>query len=443
MTSPAMASGLLTTSGLLMLARVGGTGIGFLIQLALVRLMTPTDYGILVIALSLAAVLSIFCAFGFPSVAARFVAAYQTSGERAKTRGFLRSALLHLFVSAAVIGGGAVGLLWGFDIVAAEHRLPLLLACFIAPVLAVMRLGGALSNTARRFYLTYLPDVTLRPLFLVGGLLAVFFVAQPLTTANVLIVHLGAAFISCCALWAVLQPVRQFDLKGIESAAEPRIWRRAAVPMIFVTLLTSFLADIDVLLLSLLLSPEDVGLFSVCLRVMLLVEFGLQTVFQMMTPDLAEAQAREDRASMEAAIRRAQHVTACFALAAFLGVVVLGEAVLWLFGERFTAGYQTLILLVLGQAVRAMFGPVTQVLTVAGAQMRSLASYGVASVALVLGNTLLVPIMGIEGAAAVLAASMVLGTLLQAHAVIQKTGVSVVATFFSVQRPVESLAESR
>ena len=60
-------SGFLKTSSLLMLARIGGTGLGFLIQLALVRLMPPTDYGIYVVALSLAAVLSIFCAFGLPS----------------------------------------------------------------------------------------------------------------------------------------------------------------------------------------------------------------------------------------------------------------------------------------------------------------------------------------------------------------------------------------
>eukprot|EP00439_Symbiodinium_sp_Y106_P089527 s1_g2063.t1 len=426
-----------------MVARVGGTGVGFLIQLALVRLMTPTDYGVYVVALSLAAVLSIFCAFGFPSVATRFIAAYQASGEPSKIRGFLKSALLHLSALALLICIGAVGLLWGSDLVAPEYRLPLFLACLLAPVLALMRLGGALSNTARRFYLTYLPDVTLKPMLLVGGLVAIFFVALPMTSANVLLVHIGAVFVACGALWVFLRPLHEFDLKRIGSSAETKIWRRAAMPMIFVTLLTAFLADIDVLLLSVLLSPEDVGVFSVCLRIMLLIEFGLQTVFQMTTPDLAEAQAREDKASMEVAIRRAQHVTACFSLAALLGVTMMGDTILWLFGERFTAGYQTLLLLVLGQAVRSMFGPVTQVLTVAGAQMRSLFIYGVAFVALVLGNILLVPTMGIEGAAAVLTSAMVLGTALQAVAVSQKAGVSVVRTFFAMPVFEERLTDTR
>ncbi len=443
MTSHSSVSGFLTTSGLLMVARVGGTGIGFLIQLALVRLMTPTDYGIYVVALSLAAVLSIFCAFGFPSVAARFIAAYQASGERSKIRGFLRSALLHLSALALLICICAAGLLWGLDAVAAEYRIPLLLASVMAPILAFMRLGGALSNTARRFYLTYLPDVTLRPMLLVAGLAAVFFAALPMTSSSVLLVHIGAAFIACCALWVLLRPLHEFDLKRIGSSAETTVWRRAATPMILVTLLTAFLADIDVLLLSFFLSPENVGIFSVCLRIMLLIEFGLQTVFQMTTPDLAEAQAREDRTSMEVAISRGQHVTFCFTLAALLGVALLGDSVLRLFGERFTTGYQTLLLLVLGQVLRSAFGPVTQVLTVAGAQMRSLFSYGMAFILLVVGNILVVPTMGIEGAAAVLTSAMVLGTALQALAVLQKTGVSVVRTFFSMPRLEPGLAETR
>ncbi len=443
MTASSSVSGFLKASGFLMVARIGGTGIGFLIQLALVRLMTPSDYGIYVIALSLAAVLSILCAFGFPSVAARFIVAYQASGEQSKIRGFLQSALLHLSVLALLVCVAAAGLLWGFDVVPAEYRKLLLLASVMAPILAAMRLAGALSNTARRFYLTYLPDVTLRPLLLIGGLSAIYLFAVPMTSANVLSVHLGAVFVACSVLWVLLRPLHEFDLKRVGSSAETTVWRRAAMPMIFVTLLTSFLADIDILLLSALLPAEEVGVFSVCLRIMLLIEFGLQTVFQMTTPDLAEAQAREDKVSMEAAIRRGQHITFCFSLAALLGVFGLGEAVLWLFGERFMDGHQTLLLLVLGQVLRSLFGPVTQVLTVAGAQMRSLFSYGVAFVALVAGNTLLVPTMGIEGAAAVLSSAMVLGTALQAWAVAQKTGVSVVGTFFSIQRPEEPLAESR
>lgn len=431
MKPPAAVSGFLKTSSILMAARVGGTGLGFLIQLALVRLMPPVDYGIYVVAMSLAAVLSIVCAFGMPSVAARFVAAYQEAGDKSRLAGFLRSSIGRIAGKSALIALVAVVTVWS-GVVDASYQMPLILACLIAPVLAAMRFGGALSNAARRFYLTYLPDVTLKPILLVAGLAGMYLLAYPLTTSNVLLVHLAVVFAACCVLWVFLRPRRQFDLEGVDPVTDSSTWRRAATPMIFVTLLTSFLADIDILLLSALLPAEQVGIFSVCLRIMLLIEFGIQTVFQMTTPDLAEAKARDEPSMMKAAMRRAQHMTFCFTLAALCGVFLLGEWLLLLFGEGFVIGANALVLLVAGQVVRSAFGPVTQALTVAGAQMRSLVSYGVALLVLIVGNVLFVPIMGLEGAAVMLSCAMVLGTLLQAQSLWQKTRLSVVSTFISL-----------
>lgn len=435
-------SDFLKTSSFLMLARIGGTGLGFLIQLALVRLMAPTDYGIYVVALSLAAVLSIFCAFGLPSVTARFVAGYQEAGDKARIAGFIRSAKHHIAVTAFVFGLIGLSFLWS-GLVDREYQIPLILACVMAPALAAMRFGGALSNTARRFYLTYLPDVTFRPLLLVGGVLGIYVFAVPMTTTNVLLVHLVVAIAASCLLWLVLQPRRQFRLGDVQPVSEHKTWRQAATPMIFVTLLTSLLADIDVLLLSTLLPAEQVGIFSVCLRIMLLVEFGIQTVFQMSMPDFAEAQARNETLLMHAAMRRAQHATLAFTLVAFCGVTVFGEGILLLFGERFTVGADALVFLIGGQVLRSLVGPVTQVLTVVGAQMRSLMSYGIALLVLIAGNALFVPLTGVEGAAAVLSFSMVLGALLQAHAVLQKTGHSVLSTLFSLPVTQEHLADNR
>lgn len=440
MKPPAAVSGFLKTSSILMAARVGGTGLGFLIQLALVRLMPPVDYGIYVIAMSLAAVLSIGCALGMPSVAARFVVAYQEAGDKARLAGFLRNSLGSIAGMSALIALVAVVIVWS-GLIDAPFRVPFILACLIAPVLAAMRFGGALSNAARRFYLTYLPDVTLKPILLVVGLACLYVLAYPLTTSNVLLVHLAVVFAACCVLWVFLRPHRQFDLEGVDPVTDSSAWRRAATPMIFVTLLTSFLADIDILLLSALLPADQVGIFSVCLRIMLLIEFGIQAVFQVTMPDLAKAQARDDSILMKAAIRRAQHMTFCFTLAALCGVYLFGEWLLLLFGEGFVVGANALVFLVAGQVVRSAFGPVTQALTVAGAQMCSLVSYGVALLVLIMGTVLLVPISGLEGAALMLSCAMVLGTLLQAQSLWQKTRLSVVGTFMtmpSVDYPVSN-----
>jgi len=434
---------LLKTTSFLMAARIFGTGLGFLIQLALVRLMTAADYGVYVVAMSLAAVLSIFCAFGFPSVTARFVSLYQEQGDTASVAGFIGAGQRHVFALSLLVAGLGGLLIFATGLVSEPFQFPLFLACLTAPVLAMMRFNGALSNIARRFYLTYLPDMTLRPVLLVLGLAILFMIGPHITSTLVLLVHFGAALVACLVLWVVLRPRHQFGVRGVVPAVKNDVWRRAAFPMLFVTLLTSFLADIDILMMGLLLPAEDVGLFSVCLRIMLLVEFGIQTVFQMSAPDLSEAQARGDSHGMALAFRRAQHVTLLFAIASFGGVFLLGEWILVLFGDGFVAGYPALLILVLGQVVRSAFGPVTQTLTAAGQQMRSLYSYGAAFVVLVVGNALIVPTFGVAGAAGVLIVTLVLGSALQARAVFVKLGISVLRTLASRQPEIGSVAESR
>jgi O-antigen/teichoic acid export membrane protein len=433
---------LLKTTSLLMAARIIGTGLGFLTQLALVRLMTTADYGVYVVAMSLAAVLSIFCAFGFPSIAARFVSQYQGQDDTSSIAGFIGAAQRHALVLSIFAVGFGGCFIFGTDLVSEAYQVPLYLACLTAPVLAMTRFNGALSNIASRFYLTYLPDLTLRPLLLVLGLAVAVMVAPAITSTLVLLAHFAAALVACMVLWVALSPRRHFGVRGAVPTTKNNVWRRSAFPMLFVTLLTSFLADIDILMMGLLLPPEDVSLFSVCLRIMLLVEFGIQTVFQMSAPDLSVAQAKGDTHGMAQALRRAQYVTLLFTIASFAGVFLLGEWILMLFGDGFVTGYSVLLILVLGQIVRASFGPITQVLTAAGEQMRSLYSYGAAFVVLVIGNILFVPTFGVMGGASVLIVTLTIGSALQARAVFEKLGISVLRTLASRQLDASSFAKS-
>jgi O-antigen/teichoic acid export membrane protein len=422
---------LFQTTGVVMGARVFGTGLGFIIQLFLVRYMAPTQYGVYVVAMALAGVLSIICTCGFPSVAARFVLHYKEMKEPGRIRGFVRFAQFHIVGVSAVILFTMTAVLWvGGDFIPVEYELPLFVGCVIAPLLAFMRLNGAFSNTARRFYLTYFPDLLARPILLSVGLVGAFFLLQHLTAVPVLLVHLGAVTLVSVFLALKIRPVRQFGARESAAQFDARSWRHAAFPMMVVVLLTAFLADLDMLLLSFFLAPEDIAVFSICIRMMLLVEFGLQSVFQIVTPDLAEARARGDRDGTMAAVRRAQTLNSLFVGAAFLGVLLLGGTVLSLFGPTFVEGKTTLAILVVAQFVRAVFGPVTQLLTVAGEQVHSLLVYLMVLLVLVAGNFAIVPHFGIEGAAVAFCGAVTIGTIFQARAVSKKLGHSVLPWFW-------------
>jgi O-antigen/teichoic acid export membrane protein len=69
------------------------------------------------------------------------------------------------------------------------------------------------------------------------------------------------------------------------------------------------------------------------------------------------------------------------------------------FGDEFVPGYWCLLILMLAQVGRAVAGPATHVLTLAGREKACLPVFAASLVALVAVNAGLVPFFGINGAA--------------------------------------------
>ncbi len=87
------------------------------------------------------------------------------------------------------------------------------------------------------------------------------------------------------------------------------------------------------------------------------------------------------------------------ALIGTVGFAFLGEFILSLFGEPFLVGYRTLMILAVAQFVRAVAGPVSELLAVTGHQDHCLYAFGLALPLTIGLNVVLVPRYGIEGSA--------------------------------------------
>src|SRR5690606_36904374 len=84
---------------------------------------------------------------------------------------------------------------------------------------------------------------------------------------------------------------------------------------------------------------------------------------------------------------------------AILASMAAGQYFLALFGPQFSAAKNTLTILLVVQFVRALAGPGPQLMTMKGAQRESAVICLVSLGVLVLGNALLAPRYGAEGAA--------------------------------------------
>jgi O-antigen/teichoic acid export membrane protein len=396
---------------LVMTARLAGAGVGFASQLVLARVLGAEPLGRLYVALSLAGVMATVCSLGFPSVTARFVAQYRTARDWSALAAFISVSRRYSLIAACAVSGlAAVGVAlapW----LARESRDALLLGLLTTPAFTAMNLNGATANAHRRFGLVYVPELLGRPiLLLVAGALVTTVLAARTATV-VLLLHL----IGCLGLVIAqrrmlrgLLPAERDTPRMRDRRAAGRRWLEHATPMIVVALFTQLFADLEILLVSPLLAPEQVGVFAVCLRLALMTGFAVQLVQQLILPDTAEAYSRGDTQSVRAHILRANLLSTSICLAAAVVIAAAGRPILTLFGKGFVDGYACLVVLAISQVLRAAAGPAAHVLTFAGAERTTIAACAVSLVILAASNAILASTFGLVGAAAAVTITTVL-----------------------------------
>lgn len=395
---PAKRGGALSTSSLLTGARIAGALAGFATQVVLARSLQAHALGVFFSVTSLAAVVGLICAHGYPAIAARFISRYREQGKEHLIAAFVgesfRVAAISVTIATLLVLAGAA--FWpSFDF---DARLALAAAALSIPAHAYLRLNGYFAAAIRRFALSYLPDTSIRPFLLLGGVLVL--IACGLTLTAGLVTWLLTAILTALALtqFALLRN----DLPKRGAAAPPRLikrWRREANPLILVALFTNYFADVDILLVTPFLTSAGTAMLGVCLKLCMLVAFAVQVAHQVVVPDLADARARKNNDQIREAVSRAFSFPLAITLGALVLAALWGENLLAIFGPEFASAKAPLLILLACQLARALFGPSAMLLTVIGAQRQNAALAMAALVVLAVANLVLAPLYGVLGAA--------------------------------------------
>jgi len=179
----------------------------------------------------------------------------------------------------------------------------------------------------------------------------------------------------------------------------PREWAAATLPMGFADLTLILFNSIDVLVLSLFLPADAVGVYFAATRILQLVLFAQYAATAATAPRFAEASARGDDAALRALVRGTVRLTAGASLALGAGLLLVAPWLLDLFG----AGFGALAILVCGAALQSSFGPAEDLLNMLGGErVAARVSFAALALAVTL-NFALIPFCGIIGAAVAMA----------------------------------------
>ena len=190
------------------------------------------------------------------------------------------------------------------------------------------------------------------------------------------------------------------------SADLSSFWRFTA-PRAVANIAQTLLKRSDIVLVAALRSPAEAALYTAATRFVVLGQLGVQALQQALAPQLSALFARGERRAAQEVYETATAWSIMLAWPVYLGCAVLAPLLLGLFGAGYDGAAAVVVILSVAMLMATASGSVDTVLLMSGRSWLSLANVG-AALTINLGlNVLLIPWLGIVGAALSWAAAIV------------------------------------
>lgn len=391
--------------------RLGGIGIGFATTIFLARLLGPSEYGVYAYVIAVITLLAVPVQFGLPTLVVRETARARETESWGLMLGLwywspLVVGILSLFVGLATL----VGITLIEQYLHPDSQKALAYGLTLLPFVAWVALAGAAMSGLQRVVLGQLSENLLRPgfllLFLVTGL--TWFPSSEFDAIFVLVLTIFAAILAFLVSYIILYLIRPKALTGQYPKYSNRSWFSSAWPLALVTGLQILNHQTDLLMLGVLATTTEVGIYRVVSQIALLAVFGLQIVNMVVAPRIATLHTAGKVQRLQKLITRSSQITLLVALPLTIALIVFGEAIISvLFGEKYAPGYTPLIVLTIGQLCNAGMGSVGLLLNMTGHERTTVKGVTIAILLNIPLNTLLIPVWGMTGAALASASSLI------------------------------------
>lgn len=409
-----LASGsILTTGGI-----IANGVLGFLLVVVVTRGVGPTGAGAFFQSVGLFTILVSLADFGAIPGLVRTIARYRALGRHVDIR---RVVAIALWPIAAVSLAAGVILFALAPYVASLLGLDPALGIPSLRVLAAFLPVASLSSVtlaATRGFGRMLPYVALenlakpalRPLFVALVIGAGFG-----TTAMLAAWATPAALILVPAAVTAATLIRkgergQSPQTSVRSLAK-EFWSFAA-PRGVASVFQMAILWLDVILVGALRSTEEAGIYAAVSRLISLGIFAIEGVRLAIAPQLSSALARDDRIGAQLLYRVGTWWLVAASWPMYLTLVVFPGFILRLFGPEFVSGESALVIVSLSMLVGVGTGNVTVVLLMGGKSVWNLWNTSAALAVNVVLNLILIPSLGMVGAAIAWSASLLVVNLL-------------------------------
>ena len=404
-------SALARTAGVVLAVQVA-TGIArYLVQIIFARRGGTVDYGMYSFAFGWTQLLIIPATLGLTLSVLRFVPLYIHEERWGLLRGLIRRSCEVTVISSVAFSAVAIGIVLALSTGSSQPSLIIGMA-LIGVVGLVTVLREATRGTHRVVLAYGIGD--LLPMVAIVVVAAVLPAGVGDLSAEQMLLATAAGFLLALAVqpFALRRAAPRAFAPGMRSSYEMHAWLTLSAPLWLVTMFTLSINQSDLLVVGILKSSSDVGVYAAGSKTAFLVSFVLTAVSAVLAPVFVRHHAAGDVAGLRDAMRSGTRLLLWPSLAIAAVLFAWPQIVLGAFGSGFESASTVVRILVVGQFVNAITGPAGYLLLLTGSQATVARVYGFSAVAQIALLLALVPNFGIDGAAVVTAATITVSNCL-------------------------------
>ncbi len=374
---------------------------GYLYRVIVARFLGAEAYGIISLGMSLVGFAIPFCFLGLNSGIKRYVALYNGKDDEESTKGTILSGLKMITASSMAI---SVVLFLLSDFLAAAafnepaagpvFKIFAISLLFYGPMKGIISTTDAFQNMKYRSISYYISRNAVK---LIAVLLFFYIGLEILGAAYAYLLSYVVAF--AVAFYFLMKKIVP-EFRDVVPKPNYRELLAYSWPLLFVSIVGKILGHTDKIMLGYFLDSSSVGIYNSALPTAMLLGTGLYSIRKIILPVFSDLLGKEEEEELTRTFRVSTKWAIATTLPLFVVLVIFAPQVLDLvFGSEYVVGSTALSILAVAYFIKVCFGLGSSFLKAVDRTKQIFIATASAAVLNVTLNLLLIPRIGIEGAA--------------------------------------------
>lgn len=399
-------------AGKVFVVRVGSAMLALASQVLLARWMGSFEFGIYIYVWTWVLMIGALSDFGLSSAARRFIPEYTELKSLDRLRGFLTGSRWLAFGVATSIGVvGAVGVTLMAPWLDHFAVVPLYLACVTIPVYGLVQVQAGIAQSYDWPNLALMPFYIWRQLTITVLMGAAYLFGAPTGAVTAMIVAVVTTWAVTIAQLVMLGRRLKTKVPTGPKLYETKTWVATSLPIFVVEGFYLLLTYVDILALEHYRTPDEVAVYYAGARLLAIVAFVYFAIAGATTHKFTQYHISGDQKRLASFFAETIKWTFWPSLLACALILALGRPLLGLFGAGFQSGYDVMFILAIGMLSRAAVGPAERLLNMLGERKQCAFIYATAFAINLVLCMVLIPRIGIEGAAVATSSALVVESI--------------------------------